>query len=394
MRIVCSLLIVASLSLPVSAQGLYWVPVAAHSEGVGGSVWRTDVGILNPHQGPATVEIRLRNSGNVWTMAVTIPGGAEHVVEDVVGQLVGGDGQGSLEVVSDVGVNVTSRTYNQTAGGTFGQSLDGLSSRDGVTPGRRALLGPLQENADFRTNVGVLNMGSELATARVQLFDSSGVEIGSYDLVVPPGQVYQDGRPYNARFGRSNISGGYAVVSVTSGSAVWGYASVVDAGTGDPTTVAMKSPELTAQDVVGDYQGTLTIIDSDCDPDQDGLTLEVRLQVTHDQGLLYEDICEKAPGESWECDDTKELLGPLEGDLVTYVWHENNLWFEPCMHVEHGTHELVFTGTTIRGHGTVSEHWEAENPEGCNDTSGDNFPCSERVEVDLVRCMDCWPPID
>jgi len=394
MRSVYSLLVVAALSLPVSAQGLYWVPVAAHSEGVGGSVWRTDVGLLNPHEAPARVVVRLRSGADVWTMAVTIPPGAEHVLADVVGQLVGGDGQGSLEIVSDVGVIVTSRTYNQTAGGTFGQSLDGVTPGDGLVPGRRVLLGPLYENDAFRTNIGVLNMGPEPATLRVELFDDSGVEIGAYEVEVASGQVYQEGRPFSARFGRSDIAGGYAVVSVEAGSSIWAYASVIDAATGDPTTVAMKSPEFTPDDVVGDYEGTVTLVESSCEPEGVGQAVEMRMRVTYEQGVLFEDSCEKPPGEGWDCNDAKELLGQLQGDLVTDVRHENDVWFEPCLHVEHASHELVVTGTTMMGFGFESAHWNADNPEECNAGSGENLPCSERVEVDLERCEDCWPPAD
>ena len=36
-----------TLSLPVAAQESVWIPLAAHTEGVGGSAWRTDLGLLN-----------------------------------------------------------------------------------------------------------------------------------------------------------------------------------------------------------------------------------------------------------------------------------------------------------------------------------------------------------
>lgn len=391
MRRICLFLIVASLPLSAVAQGRYWIPVAAHVRGVGGSVWRTDVAILNPHAGPASAEVRLRNGGEIWTMTVVIPAGAAHALEDVVDQLVGGNGQGSIEVISDLGVTVTSRTYNVASTGTFGQSLDGLSPGVGLEPGRRAVVGPLQENVSFRTNIGVLNMGQVPLTTRIELYDSAGTLVGFYDLAVPPGEVRQDGRPYSARFARSDIAGGYAIVTLESGALAWAYASVIDAGTGDPTTVAMRSPQYTPDEVVGDYDGTLTFLENTCEPELDGQILDFRVRVSADEGLLYNQSCYRLPGGDWQCDDGTELLGKLEGDLISHVWHENNVWFEPCLHVDHGSHRFVVSDGMVRGTGIVTEWWDVDDPQACNDLGDENFPCTERVEIEAQVCVGCWP---
>ncbi len=391
MKRICLFLIAALLPLSALAQGRYWVPVAAHVTGVGGSEWRTDVGILNLHNGSASVELRLRGGSEIWTMTVTIPAGSELGLHDVVEQLVGGDGQGSLEVISDLGVTVTSRTFNVAATGTFGQSLDGLTPSAGLEPGRRAVLGPLHENPSFRTNIGVLSMGDVPVTARVALYDTAGVLVGSYDLEVAAGEVLQDGRPYSARFARSDISGGYAVVTIQSGALAWSYASVIDAKTGDPTTVAMRIPQYTPDEVVGDYSGTLRFLENSCEPDLEGLTLDVRVRVSAEGDLLYNQNCARLPGEDWDCDDTTEFLGTLEGDLISDVWHENDVWFEPCLHVEHGSQELVVTEGMVRGTGVVSEWWDVDDPQACNNLSGEDFPCTETAEIEVHPCVACWP---
>ena len=49
------------------------------------------------------------------------------------------------------------------------------------------------------------------------------------------------GQPFLPRAGQTNIQGGYATVTVNSGSAVIVYGSVVDNITNDPTTIPMKS---------------------------------------------------------------------------------------------------------------------------------------------------------
>jgi len=52
-----------------------------------------------------------------------------------------------------------------------------------------------------------------------------------------PGGFYQYQQPYLPVGG---IASGYAKVTVNSGSGMVAYASVVDANTGDPTTITMK----------------------------------------------------------------------------------------------------------------------------------------------------------
>jgi len=59
-------------------------------------------------------------------------------------------------------------------------------------------------------------------------------------LNIPPRQWRQDGEPFRRRFGINNLTAGYAVARVTSGSGVIVYASVVDNNTNDATTFPMK----------------------------------------------------------------------------------------------------------------------------------------------------------
>ena len=238
--LLCALVAMATI-VPAAAEETTWVAAAAHTPGLEGALWRTDLAVLNLCPISATVEIRLHMAGSMASESFTIPAGEQQVFPDIVGSLTSEDATGSIEIISDIGVTATSRTFNQAATGTFGQALDGVVSDDGLGEGEAFVLQQLGENDAFRTNVGALNMGSEAASVSVALYDRLGSEVGTVELNVPAGRTVQENQVYRNRFGRSDIVGGYAVVTATSGSGVWPYASVVDNRTGDPTTITPKS---------------------------------------------------------------------------------------------------------------------------------------------------------
>jgi len=235
-RLVFALLLVSAAAVSGAVE-TSWIPVVAHAPGLGGSLWRSDVAVLNTCSEPATVELLLHTGDGVLKNAYVIDAGRQQIFNDVVAQLTDDDAVGALEIRSDVGVTVSSRTYNLTSGGTYGQGFDGVTADRGMAAGTVVHLPRLEEYAASRTNVGILNMGGGAASVSVTLFDRNGNEIGSFALEVPPGRTVQDIRPFAHRFGREDVLGGYARVTVDVGEGVFPYASVVDISTGDPTTV-------------------------------------------------------------------------------------------------------------------------------------------------------------
>jgi hypothetical protein len=218
-----------------------WIAAVAHTTGVGSSLWRTDAAVLNLCDAEAVVEMLLHTDAGTFRESYTIPAGQQQIFPDVVALLADGNHTGALELRSNVGVTVTTRTYNQATEGTYGQGIDGVTTVDGLAAGDSAYLQQLKEDTAARTNIGVLNMGGAMATVTITLFDRLGGEVGSFDVVVEPGRTLQDNRPYRDRFGRSDIVGGYARITVDIGGGVFPYGSVVDSGTGDPTTILPRA---------------------------------------------------------------------------------------------------------------------------------------------------------
>ena len=233
----------------------YWVPVGSHVAGANNSQWRTDLGLMNPNDTTAIIQIRLHTAQGVRTNDSFVPASSQLIVEDVVGQL-GYNGSGVLEVVSSQPLKVSSRTFNLVASnsgcypnGTFGQDYAAFDLLDGLIVDQVAWIGQLTEDASYRTNIGLANFGSNPASANVELYSGTGVKLTEYTVSLQPAEWKQENRPFAAKANQTNLSRGWAKVTVTSGIGVLAVASVIDNRTNDPTTFYAKRVDLTQQGV-------------------------------------------------------------------------------------------------------------------------------------------------
>ena len=223
-----------------------WVPVASHTSGLNNSQWRSDLGLLNPGSVAANAQMVFYGSGGPEGSTTSVPAGAQSILSDVVGQL-NASGSGALEILSDQPLKVTARTYNQVASaatcypnGTQGQDYPAVTTGGGLGAGQSAYLPGLTENASYRCNIGVVNTGTGNATVLVTLFDGAGDNLGNYTVSLASGQWAQATQPFLNVGGQTAMDRGYATIAVQSGSGVFGFASVIDNITNDPTTVSMQ----------------------------------------------------------------------------------------------------------------------------------------------------------
>jgi hypothetical protein len=224
---------------------VYWTEIVAHNLGANMSSWRTDLAARNMVTSAAAVEFILHTASGDVTMDGTVPGGSQSVFEDIVSAMGVDEGKGSLEICSSQPLEIVTRTFNQPAAkaeaGTYGQFYDGYMGGAGMVSGASArLLGLRQMTDEFRTNISVTNTGLDPAEVRVTLFESDGTDLHSYTLEVGAGMVVQDLQPFKARARKPNLGWGFAVVEVTDGSGILVSASVIDAVSGDATTIPMK----------------------------------------------------------------------------------------------------------------------------------------------------------
>lgn len=215
------------------------IPAAARIEGAEGSVWRSDLGLLNPDAEGVQVTVIFRPAPGVdFVMGLSLAPGEHQVLDDIVGRL-GADGSGSLEILADSPILVSSRTYNQGGEGTFGQYLDAIDESDRLGAGLSAWLPQLRQDSEYRTNIGLHNSGEIQAKVRVRLYDADGLLLSTTQRNIVPGGRLQFQEPFDRIAGRTDISSGYAVVECVVGSGVTAYASVIDNRTNDPTTIPM-----------------------------------------------------------------------------------------------------------------------------------------------------------
>lgn len=226
---------------------IVWIPVGSRANGANNSTWRTTINIFNPTSVTATVAITIFTPNGPIIRVITIRPWGTFVQNDVVGWLVPGASlSGAIRIIATQAVVVTTRTFNQFAGGvicfplgTLGQALGPMTTTATIQRGQFGWIPNLTQTTGFRSNIGFTNTSVANATVRVDLYNASGTKIGSFTRTLQPGQWWQSNEPFRTVAGNNNIIGGSAQVTVTSGKGIIVYGSVVDNITNDPTTVTM-----------------------------------------------------------------------------------------------------------------------------------------------------------
>jgi len=233
----------ATASVPIIVgRYRYMVPAVAHTPGTGDTLWRTDIGCVNPGLDPASFSLVFANAKSTHEESLAAGAATEwaNIVETVFGVSPSTSTSGSVEILSDRPLVLSARTYNDTPDGTFGQYLPALTEADALTYGQIGVLPQLKNSGNFRTNVGAVNLGQAACTVRIRMYGASGDQVGNEKhFSVPPGEWVQQNDVF--AFTSSGIQDiAYATVEVvTQGGLVWLYGSVVDGGTGDPTTIPL-----------------------------------------------------------------------------------------------------------------------------------------------------------
>jgi hypothetical protein len=230
--------------IPVLASDETQVLVAtAHNSGLNGTRWRTDVVLANLGEEPALVTARfLPAAGAPREEVLPVQAGAVVRLADAVGTLFGANGPGAIELTPRGSpIAVAARTYNDAAGGTFGQGVPVARLGDAAGEGQVVRLTHLSRSAEpaagFRTNLGAINVSASALTVEVDLRHADGSEAGRLTFPLAPFQWRQLTDVFGMA-GAGDVADGYALVRTASPSGRFlAYASVVDNVTGDPYLV-------------------------------------------------------------------------------------------------------------------------------------------------------------
>jgi nitrous oxidase accessory protein NosD len=233
-------------SLPPPGPWRYGVAGVAHNHGAGGTVWRSDLSIVNPGTASADLTMTFHAAdGSIGVEHRSVPAGSmaewRNVLESAFHLAPTAQASGSVIIQSTDPLVVTCRTYNQTSAGTFGQFLPGVSPSGALGPVELGRMAPIRRSTAFRTNAGVVNLGDRPTTIRFTVLGPTGLQIGTpMTIAVEAGKWQQVNDVVNAA-GATNLETGFLTVEVTSGAGeVWAYASLVDNFTGDATTIPVE----------------------------------------------------------------------------------------------------------------------------------------------------------
>jgi PKD repeat protein len=237
----------------VADESHHLVAVVAHTEGAEDSVWGTRFVIKSP-EGAGDQDINLvyipeydRTGvvGDRLERNVTISEGQQLVWEDVLVDLfalpASAKTQGALHVHFSTQLLITSRTYNEMAGGgTLGQLIKGLSVGDMIDADNPGTIVGMSHTPETRTNIGIAVFSEEDTEVELRFSaDFPAIRaLGIITRTVEAQSHLQVTRVFE-ELGLSNVPllSVNAIVKVNQGGAVYVYASSVDNASGDPTTI-------------------------------------------------------------------------------------------------------------------------------------------------------------
>ena len=238
------------------------IPAVGHAAGANDSLFESDVRVANVGATPQKYQINFTLTGTDGTQSgqsstIDIDPGATMALDDILTNFFGigsdgGSATGTLEIrpltpaTSNLTTTVTpsvttvasSRTFNATPNGTFGQFIPAVPFSQFIGKSSVLSLQQIAQSAAYRTNFGLVEAAGESASVLVHVFDNSGHEIASIPQTLQPGEHRQMNN-FLATNGINTLSDGRLEVEVTSTTGkVTAYASVVDNLTNDPLLVS------------------------------------------------------------------------------------------------------------------------------------------------------------
>ncbi|RLE20008.1 MAG: hypothetical protein DRJ61_08365 [Acidobacteria bacterium] len=217
------------------------LPGMAHSEGSDGSTWRSDLWMLSDAAGEDEVVINYLPWNEPLAASrrrlVRVPGGRPFELNDVVGELFGEEGAGTVSVrPRTAALAVTARTWEEGTGN--GQGIPPITEDDALLFNEKATLAGLSDSQSARTNIGLVNLGEAAITIRLDLRNEAGERLALRSVNLGPRESTQLNAPLRAAAGGADVEAGFAKVwTVTAGGRFSAYASRIDNTTNDPVFI-------------------------------------------------------------------------------------------------------------------------------------------------------------
>jgi PKD repeat protein len=224
------------------------ISVAAQTDGVGGTSWRTELTMFNAGAQGASVKVLFLPAGGgvpVTQTAFLAAHQSQTYTNALLDLFAIPSGAGALAVeASSAGANadlrITSRTFTTSADGTYGQSVPDVAP---TSLAKTLYITGIKSGADYRTNIGLVNRASSAVTTTLTLFSATGGTTVTKVVMLPANSFQQtslaayfpdvEGRTFDVLSMR---------ITSPVADAVSAYASVVDNITQDPVYIQASTP--------------------------------------------------------------------------------------------------------------------------------------------------------
>ncbi|HEY0370506.1 MAG TPA: hypothetical protein VGD79_00785 [Thermoanaerobaculia bacterium] len=237
------------------------IPAVAHADGIN-SHFQSDVRVSNTSGQLVTYQLTYVPSGDSGISqgqqtTFSIEPGRTIALDDILKSWFAtgiGGAIGTLEIrpltelttstqgtaftgLANLSTFASSRTFNITSNGTFGQYIPAIPFANFIGSQRILSLQQIAQSARYRTNLGIVEGSGEPASLLVRMFGENGQQIGQFPLNLNGGQHIQL-NAFLRDHGVENLSDGRVEIEVVSeGGKVTAYASVLDNETSDPLLV-------------------------------------------------------------------------------------------------------------------------------------------------------------
>ena len=284
-----SLITAASLALlPLTAGAASLIiPAAGTGPGANGSQWQSEVTLHNTSSVATTATLTFHDgAGASGPVAVALPSRSTTSIDDIVKTKFGRQtATGAIEVaIPDADfarIAVTSRTFNVSPSGEFGQDIPAVKASEVAAAGDLAILTAPSSVDTYRFNFGLYAVAD--ADVTWELVRADGAIAATKTVSYTGGTQLQYGSGVSSLFGAEAKNDDVVQASVTKGSAIF-YGSAVNNASGDPTFVpgVKTRPEIRMnfQGVDLDENGSVDIHDAD----RDGV-LDAAIDIHTDQGF-------------------------------------------------------------------------------------------------------------
>jgi uncharacterized repeat protein (TIGR01451 family) len=236
------------------------IPAVAHANGIN-SQFQSDVRVTNSSAQLMQYQLSFTPTGNAGAALAkqtqfSIEPGRTIALDDILKSWFGTGDQsvtGTLEVrpvtqtsnsisglsgLLNLSTFASSRTFNKTANGTFGQYIPAIPYASFIGKDRILSLQQIAQSSQYRTNLGIVEGSGEAVSLMIKVFGNTGQKLTEFPLNLKGGEHTQL-NAFLATRGINSLSDGRIEIQVTSpGGKVTAYASVLDNNTNDPLLVA------------------------------------------------------------------------------------------------------------------------------------------------------------